>query len=354
MNENGNGEKQTRVTGRDLEEHGLKMLDVTHYDQMPVDNMPVRGQISHVDWMKVADLGKLLAALQDGMPTHVRGKWGIGFRIAADAYQWGMSPTAIADQTYVVNNRLSYQSQLIHALINKFAPLMHRLKCEYRGTGGERVCICTGQFISGDEREYETPKFKDITPKNSPLWKTDPDQQQWYFAVRAWGRKWVPEVVLGLYTKEELEADKELGYERDAPGLHARLKGSAPSDEGHQIGHAAQELDQIEHPEQEAPPAPAKDAPRVKSASKQSTAPKQTKRSSELPKPGKKQPEKDTAKLPTSVTEYLLHAKRWIKTLDRVEIGQRWAEERKLRNQLGMTAEDREPLEAMMQKRLDE
>jgi len=352
--ENGNAK---RVTGTDLVERGLEALDVTHYDQMPVDNVSIRGQISNVDWLKVAELGKLLASLQDEMPAHVRGRWGIGFRIAADAYQWGMSPTAIADQTYLVNNRLGYMSQLIHALINKFAPLMHRLECKYEDEGDKRVCICTGRFITGDEREYRTPEFGKITPKNSPLWKSDSDQQQWYFAVRAWGRKWVPEVVLGLYTKEELEADRELGYEREqAPGLHARLKGSPPSEEGHQSGHAAQELDQIEHPQKEAPPAKQEHAPRVKTQSKGSTALKETKRSTELPKPKVGKQQADTVeKLPTNVAEYLLYAKRWIKACDdRVEMGDRWTKERKLRNALGVTAEDREALDELMAKKLED
>ena len=348
----------TKLTGTDLAERGLEALDVTHYDQMPVDNAPVPGAISNVDWMKVFDLGKALAAMKEGMPSHVRGAWGIGCRIATNAYNWKMDPFAIADQTYVVNNRLAYMSQLIHALINLNAGLVHRLSCEYIGEGGDRQCIVRGQFITGDEREYKTPKLKDIKVKNSPLWQSDSDQQLWYFGVRSWGRKWVPEVMLGVYTREELEQDPNLGYEAVTPGLHARLKGSAASSEGHKAGHAAAQLDQIETGgtiEHEAADAQAAASPKSsKHGGEGSDTPKETKRTSKPRKPAAPLAEenpKETLKeeQPTTIAQYAAYARRWIKaTSSAVEIGERWSKERKLRNALGMTAEDREPLEKLI------
>jgi len=369
-------ETKTRLTGSDLATRGLDALDVTHYDQMPVDNAAKSGEISGVDWMKVMELGKALCAMQDGMPVHVRGRWGIGCRIAANAYQWRMDPFAIADQTYVVNNRLGYMSQLIHALINRNAPLMHRLECHYIGEGQDRQCKVVGYFISGDEREYTTPKLKDIKVKNSPSWAGDPDQQLWYFGVRAWGRKWVPEVMLGVYTKEELESDPEAirGYDTAAPGLHARLKGSERSEEGHHADNVAAQLDEIENGGEIVEEAP---APERRAGQGKTRAPKEgkdptpkAKRAGKLPK-GKASVEdvvKSTVEVglkrgqtaskveyPSTVAEYLAYARRWIKAEpDKVALGQRWAQERRMRNDLGLTSEDREPLEALMQKRLDE
>ena len=365
-------ETKTRLTGTDLVERGLDALDVTHYDKMPVDNSAKSGEISGVDWLKVMELGKALAGMQDGMPVHVRGRWGIGCRIAANAYQWRMDPFAIADQTYVVNNRLGYMSQLIHALINRNAPLMHRLECHYIGEGQERQCKVVGQFISGDERDYTTPKLKDIKIKNSPLWAGDVDQQLWYFGVRAWGRKWVPEVMLGVYTKEELESDPEAirGYDTATPGLHARLKGSAPSEEGHRAEHVAAQLDEIENggPIIENTPAPEQGAGQRKAKTpKEGKDPTPTgKRAGKPPKGKATTPAETEAEpprgqnaskvaYPSTVAEYLAYARRWIKAEpDKVALGQRWAGERKMRNDLGLTSEDREPLEALMQKRLDE
>lgn len=379
-------EVKTKVTGTDLAERGLDALDVTHYDEMPVDNQPVPGAIASVDWMKIFDLGKALAAMKEGMPAHVRGAWGIGCRIATNAYNWKMDPFAIADQTYVVNNRLAYMSQLIHALINLNAPLQHRLTCEYIGKDGDLQCIVRGQFYSGDEREYVTPKLKDIKIKNSPLWQTDPEQQLWYFGVRSWGRKWVPEVMLGVYTKEELEADPNLGYEPVTPGLHARLKGSTPAKEGHQAGHAAAQLDEIQNGGPiDHDPGEFQERTGVASdetAPEGSDTPRRAKRTSKLPKgktgtaedsPKAKRvrikvgdveiegnltpPRKTEAKLapPANVPEYIAYAKRWIKAeSDKVEIGNRWARERSMRNKLGVTFEDRQPVEQLINKKINE
>jgi len=327
-------ELKPRVTGTDLAQRGLEALDVTDYEKIPVEMTPVKGEINAVDWMKIMELGKALAGMKDGMPEHVRGKWGIGCRIAAHAAMWHMDPFSIADQTYVVGNRLGYMSQLIHARVNQGAPLMHRLSCEYTGEGDELVCIVRGQFISGDEREYETPKLGEIKIKNSPLWKADPKQQLWYFAVRAWARKWVPEVIFGLYTREELETDKSLGYEDTAPGLHARLKGSAPGDEGHKVGHAVEQLDQIENggkSDETVPAAHARErGERVKARVAKHDSPKTTGRTSGAPKGKAKHKQDDTVEkvsretkdsgtavtavtYPSNVAEYLAYARRWIK-----------------------------------------
>jgi len=366
-------ETKPRLTGTELATRGLDALDVTDYAGVAVDNETQKDQISGVDWMKVIDLGKALAAMQDGMPPHVRGKWGIACRIAANAHMWQMDPFGIADQTYVVNNRLGYMSQLIHALINRNAPLMHRLECHYIGEGPERQCRVVGQFISGDEREYITPKIKDIKVKNSPLWTNDADQQLWYFGVRSWGRKWVPEVVFGLYTREELQADRTLGYEETTPGLHARLKGSAPSGEGHSAESVTRELDSVQnggsddHGQPDAQAEEASGKRKAKPAHRPSK--KENKRTTDRPKakpaPKKTEPEnvsqetKDRGTVaskvayPSTVAEYLAYARRWIKSESSgVAIGERWTAERKMRNALGLTADDRKPLEELIEKQL--
>ncbi|WP_208734721.1 recombinase RecT, partial [Corallococcus praedator] len=44
-----------------------------------------------------------------------------------------------------------------------------------------------------------------ITIKNSPLWKTDPDQQLAYYSGRSWVRRYKPEMLLGIYDVDEME-----------------------------------------------------------------------------------------------------------------------------------------------------
>lgn len=43
--------------------------------------------------------------------------------------------------------------------------------------------------------------------RNSTLWADDPRQQLAYLAVKRWARLYCPEVILGVYTIDELEKD---------------------------------------------------------------------------------------------------------------------------------------------------
>ena len=46
--------------------------------------------------------------------------------------------------------------------------------------------------------------------RNSPLWATDPKQQLAYLAVKRWTRLYSPDVILGVYTPDELnEGNRE-------------------------------------------------------------------------------------------------------------------------------------------------
>jgi hypothetical protein len=63
---------------------------------------------------------------------------------------------------------------------------------------GKRVLVETG---NGDKF---SPKLKDISPKRSPLWQTDPDQQLGYYARRSWARRHKPSILLGMHDVDEL------------------------------------------------------------------------------------------------------------------------------------------------------
>ena len=115
-----------------------------------------------------------------------------------------MSPFAVANKTYVVNDRLAYEAQLINAVILRRAPIKGRMKIEYTGEGEKRRCKVTATLTDGDRVEYESPEIGKIPVKNSPLWKGDPDQQLFYFASRSMCRRHFPDVILGIYTADEL------------------------------------------------------------------------------------------------------------------------------------------------------
>jgi RecT family. len=74
----------------------------------------------------------------------------------------------------------------------------------------QRVCNAFATF-RGDKKPtvYTSPELQILQAGNSPLWKTDPDQQMAYFSARAWARKFCPEVLLGVYTPDEVRDMRE-------------------------------------------------------------------------------------------------------------------------------------------------
>ena len=123
---------------------------------------------------------------------------------------YGFNPYQVSWKTFKASKSadapVSFEGQLVNAMVNMSAPVKGRLKYNYAGEGPTRTCTVTGiDRETGDEITYTSPMIKDIPVKNSPLWKGDPDQQLGYYSARAWARRHFPELLLGVYTREEIE-----------------------------------------------------------------------------------------------------------------------------------------------------
>lgn len=167
---------------------------------------PTVGGIVFNDMGQVMEFSKLMAVAGQAVPKHLRGTPGACLAVSMQALNWRMDPFAVANKSYMVNDRIAYEAQLIHAVIEQRAPIKGRLKGRYEGEGAGRVCIITAvSSEDGDTVEYRSPQIGSITTKNSPLWKSDPDQQLWYYSARAMCRRHFPDVLLGVYEKEEIQ-----------------------------------------------------------------------------------------------------------------------------------------------------
>jgi hypothetical protein len=216
-------------------------------DRAIADDILISPQAGGVDIRKlgqVMEAAKLMALSGSMVPKFLRENAGGCFGIIWKGLAWGMDPFAVASMAYEVENRrtrektVAYMSQLIHAIIEARAPIKRRLAVRYEGEGDDRVCIVSGTFLNEDEpREHRSPRLGDRKPKprgrdnrdprdldpngnplwenddaptaGSPLWKLKPDVQLWYDTSRDWARIYCPDVLLGIYTKEEME---EVGF----------------------------------------------------------------------------------------------------------------------------------------------
>lgn len=399
MNATTEAPKNAVMTKGDLERMGLDAVDRDRASVVKISGDV--GGVSFANAVEVMDFAKLMSVSQQAVPPAFRNNPGMCLAVAFQAIEWRMSPFAVCNKAYVVNDRVAFESQLIHAVIEARAPLSEMLDCKYSGEGPTRQCTIIGKFLSGAVREYTTPMLKDIKIKNSPLWVADPDQQLFYYGTRSFGRKWCPHVLMGIYSKDEVEANE---FERDGtpplPGLHARLSGKERPAEGfqHGNGHVERELSQVapdkpgqgvvveakattdEPPTGDRPPAdpPAPGAKRT--AAKASKTKKGTKAAAKAKKPAgaaktkaqapanADKPKVTTAPAkapatpapeapqaqpkagpPTTAADYFGYARNWIlASKDKDDMEARYDGERDLRDQLGVAIPDRTKLTVLM------
>lgn len=161
-------------------------------------------------------LAQIMASGACTVPKHLQGNVGDCFAIVGQALRWGFDPYAVAQKTHLVNGTLGYEAQLIIAVINGKAPIVGRLKFEYYGDWSKVKAKTdspadVGVRVSATMRGDDEPTVLDLsmaqvgTVRNSPLWTADPRQQLAYLAAKRWARLYCPDVVLGLYSEDELQ-----------------------------------------------------------------------------------------------------------------------------------------------------
>ena len=204
--------------------------------------LSLMGGLELANLAEAFEIAKAMAISGPCVPKYLQQNPGSCLYHVMRGARWRMDPFAIAEDSYIVKNRktgeerISYGSRTIHAVVERNAPIKRRLSCVYQGEGLERTCTVKGIFTDGEEREYTTPTVGSIRARKregdsegaggagSPLWFSDPDQQLFYHASRAWARKWCPDVLLGAFSREELE---EAGFEEIPAKDLARMPAQA-------------------------------------------------------------------------------------------------------------------------------
>ncbi len=154
---------------------------------------------------QVQELAKIMASGKSTIPKHLQGNEGDCFAVISQAFRWRMDPFAVAQKTHLVNGTLGYEAQLVVAALNASGLLSKRLDYEWSGEGDELEVKVIG-FLKGEDKPRIKPlKLKQVTTRNSPLWKSDPSQQLAYLAAKYWSRLHCPDVTLGVYSPDELQ-----------------------------------------------------------------------------------------------------------------------------------------------------
>jgi hypothetical protein len=193
--------------------------------------------------IRVSDL---MANSGQAVPRHLRKNPGACFAVTLQAMRWNIDPFALGQQSYTADDSgpISYQGQAIIAALNNSPLLATRLQFEWGGPWEKII----GRFVwkestkktddNGKPKKYLAKAWDDneeeglwckvsallvgereprtlqlflmqARVRNSPLWVEDPRQQLAYLAGRRWGRLYAPDVIMGVFTPDELPGPDE-------------------------------------------------------------------------------------------------------------------------------------------------
>lgn len=158
---------------------------------------------------KMLRVAEIMAAGRATVPKHLQNNVPDCLAVTMQAMTWGMSPFVVAQKTHLVSGTLGYEAQLVNAVVQASGAITGRFHYEYEGKSPNLMCR-VGAVLRG-ESEIAWGMWlseKDVTTKNSPLWKTNPAQQLGYLQVKNWTRLYSPGAILGVYTPDEIETFK--------------------------------------------------------------------------------------------------------------------------------------------------
>jgi hypothetical protein len=157
----------------------------------------------------------LMADSKATVPAHLAGKPADCLAVTMQAAQWGMNPFAVAQKTHVVNGTLGYEAQLVNAVVSSSNLLATRLNYRWDGDWSKvngktdkspNLTVTVSAVLKGEAEARElTISMAQAGVRNSPLWEQDPRQQLAYLCVKRWARLHAPDVLLGVYTPDELQ-----------------------------------------------------------------------------------------------------------------------------------------------------
>ena len=184
-------------------------------------------------------MAEIMAKGKVTVPTHLQNNIGDCMAIVLQAAQWNMDPFAVAQKTHLVSGKLGYEAQLVNAVVITRAPITGRPQYEWFGDWSRVIGKFKEKFPQKGDTPYRVPGWtledesglgvrisvtmkgeseprvldlllEQATVRNSTLWAGDPKQQLAYLAIKRWARLHCPDVLLGVYSADELEAPEPL------------------------------------------------------------------------------------------------------------------------------------------------
>lgn len=188
-------------------------------------------------------IGKALASSKL-VPPQFQGQEGLANCLVAleIASRMNLSPLQVMQNLHMIHGRPSWSSQFIIGLINscgRFAPLQYELT----GEGNTLACTClateksSGKELRGPIVTMEMAKREGWSTKAGSKWATMPEVMIRYRAAAFFGRLYIPELLVGLQTEDEVIDIQPVSVEQSAQPssslseLNQKIKVKEPDDD---------------------------------------------------------------------------------------------------------------------------
>lgn len=149
--------------------------------------------------------------------------------LAQMADKWNMSPQMVAGETYSVHGKIGFQGKLYAALANAHGNLHGGLRAIYAGKGENLAAVIFGsqselsseardllkQYVKTGESDYATDLellgvravrlVFSAVKTDQAMWGKDPEQKMFYTGSTKWCRRFMPDLVLGAISVEDIE-----------------------------------------------------------------------------------------------------------------------------------------------------
>ena len=145
------------------------------------------------------------------VPPQFQGQQGFANCLVAleISHRMKMSPFVVVQNLHIIHGRPSWSSQFIIGLVNgcgRFSPLRY----DITGKGDTLACAAlateqaTGEELRGPEVTMAMAKKEGWATKSGSKWQTMPELMIRYRAAAFWGRLYIPDLLVGIQTQEEV------------------------------------------------------------------------------------------------------------------------------------------------------
>lgn len=182
------------------------------------------------DWRDAQDFCKVIAHAIYTLPAYLKNNPTDCLVITTQALRWRLEPVWVMQNSYVARAEgvSTYDNFVFGAVLNASNMLKTRPRYTYEGMGDERTCTVSALFKGEAEpHTLTTPPLKQCRPKRnergevkgSALWDKDPDQQLGYYAIRNFARRHIPELLGGVWARDEFEGSTQDADDPPEPKL---------------------------------------------------------------------------------------------------------------------------------------